>query len=81
MSSPSEQQLGEEETVQVWTMLRQDLTRILLPYVNVDLDHWMLFFNWEECFTALCKGEDQRSWDRLIASVEGNNAKKAACDE
>lgn len=76
MSMSNEQQLGEEENRQVPAMLRQDATRILFSYVSVDPDEWMLFSNWEECFGAFLKGEDGRSWDRLIGVGGGKQCEE-----
>ncbi|MCJ1267665.1 hypothetical protein MMC22_007551 [Lobaria immixta] len=60
----------------VCTILGQDASRKLFPY-GARVDAWLLRCDWGECFAAFLKGQDQRSWDRLMGKVE-RNAKKAA---
>ncbi|MCJ1268322.1 hypothetical protein MMC22_008210 [Lobaria immixta] len=65
----------DERYKNVRTILRKDPRRIFFPYAEI-YSSGMLFQDWDECFVAFFKGEDQRSWDQLMGMIEGN-AKEA----
>ena len=74
---PSEDQFGVEGNEMVRTILGHDPGRILFPYGFLDESYGILIYDELENLAQFLRGEDQRSWDRLVGLVEGN-AKKAS---
>lgn len=56
----------------VRAILQQESEKTLFPYASLDEDTRQLFYDAKETFKVFLKGEDQRSWDRLIGLMEEN---------
>lgn len=69
---PRKREFDNEGGELVRAILRQDPGKILFPYASLDEDTGRLFYDAKETFEAFLKGEDQRSWDRLIGLMEEN---------
>ncbi|MCJ1270945.1 hypothetical protein MMC22_010844 [Lobaria immixta] len=74
---PGQRNYGTEGDSQKDAILQQDPGRITFPYAFLDDKYGMCFYDEDESLESFLRGEDQRSWARLIELVEGN-AKEAA---
>ncbi|MCJ1270595.1 hypothetical protein MMC22_010492 [Lobaria immixta] len=77
MPFPNEQELGEEESEKVRTILRQDPGRTLFAYAYLPEGGANLVYDSELGLLEFFYGDDRESWNQLIGLVE-RNAKEAA---
>lgn len=68
----AEEQISEEESKKVRSILQQDPGRMFFAYAYLDGSEETLTYDNKVGFDQVLKGEDQGSWDRLMGLVERN---------
>lgn len=69
---PNKQNLNKKENKNIRTILQQNPGRRFFPYADMDYSTGNLLYDEAASFLMFMKGDDQKSWDRLMELVDSN---------